>query len=153
MAHNPPCYSSTSTNPNLRTSSFGMFSSQQHHSPALAQRISEKKQELENLIQLRDLSAALAQQMEMLEEKLGTLADGTEAVAHILANWQNVLRAISMASTPLSRLQNPAADKDPFTSQQEPPPETTEEQQAKIPMPITLVRIPTQHYQNIAIPP
>jgi len=55
-----------------------MFPSQHPHSPALAQRISEKKQELENLIQLRDLSAALARQMEMLEEKLGTLADGTE---------------------------------------------------------------------------
>ena len=69
-------------NPHLRMSSSsagppapGIFSSQQ---PVLAQRISEKKQELENLIQLRDLSAALAQQMEMLEEKLGTLADGTE---------------------------------------------------------------------------
>ncbi|RPB28327.1 DASH complex, subunit Dad2, partial [Terfezia boudieri ATCC MYA-4762] len=128
-----------------------MFSSQQPHSPALAQRISEKKQELENLIELRDLSAALAQQMETLEEKLGMLADGTEAVAHVLANWQNVLRAISMASTPLSRLQKPAAVKDPFT-QQETSPEPTVDPQAKIAMPITLVRIPTQHYQNIANP-
>ena len=81
MDYTPPRYSSTSNNPHLRTSTStgapapGMFSSQQ---PALAQRIAEKKQELENLIQLRDLSAALAQQMEVLEEKLGTLADGTE---------------------------------------------------------------------------
>lgn len=36
--------------------------------------------------------------MEQLEEKLGTLSDGTEAVAAVLSNWHNVLRAISMAS-------------------------------------------------------
>jgi DASH complex subunit DAD2 len=33
---------------------------------------------LENLKQLRDLSAGLAGQMQMLEEKLATLSDGTE---------------------------------------------------------------------------
>lgn len=49
-----------------------------HQSPALVARINEKKQELENLIALRDLSAGLAKQMEHLEEKLATLADGTE---------------------------------------------------------------------------
>jgi DASH complex subunit DAD2 len=47
-------------------------------SPVLAARINEKKVELENLKQLRDLSAGLAGQMSMLEEKLATLADGTE---------------------------------------------------------------------------
>lgn len=47
-------------------------------SPALMARINEKKMELENLKQLRDLSAALANQMRALEEKLATLADGTE---------------------------------------------------------------------------
>lgn len=36
--------------------------------------------------------------MEQLEQKLGTLSDGTEAVAAVLSNWHNVLRAISMAS-------------------------------------------------------
>lgn len=44
----------------------------------LQARIEEKKAELENLKQLRDLSAALAGQMQMLEEKLATLSDGTE---------------------------------------------------------------------------
>lgn len=57
---------------------YGAPAQQHSQSPALVQRISEKKQELENLVQLRDLSAALAQQMELLEEKLGTLADGTQ---------------------------------------------------------------------------
>jgi len=46
--------------------------------PALVTRINEKKQELENLIALRDLSANLASQMSQIEEKLSTLTDGTE---------------------------------------------------------------------------
>lgn len=84
----------------------------------LLARINEKKAELENLKELRDLSAGLAGQMQMLEEKLATLSDGTEgmqmiglvtlphlvlmlliAVALVLGNWHNVLRAISMASS------------------------------------------------------
>lgn len=68
-------------------------------SSALATRIAAKRSELENLKQLRDLSGALAGQMGLLEEKLATLRDGTEAVACVLANWDNVLRAISMASS------------------------------------------------------
>ncbi len=44
----------------------------------LLARISEKKTELENLKQLRDLSAGLATQMQTLEEKLATLSDGAE---------------------------------------------------------------------------
>ena len=46
----------------------------------LVARINEKRAELENLKQLRDLSAGLAEQMQTLEEKLGTLADGTEGM-------------------------------------------------------------------------
>lgn len=40
--------------------------------------MNEKKAELENLKELRELSAAVATQMEALEQKLGTLSDGTE---------------------------------------------------------------------------
>ena len=47
-------------------------------SSALQARIDEKKAELENLKELRDLSAAVANQMEALEAKLSTLSDGTE---------------------------------------------------------------------------
>ena len=47
-------------------------------SPILLARINEKKAELENLKQLRDLSAGLAGQMQMLQEKLSTLSEGTE---------------------------------------------------------------------------
>ncbi|KAI9820157.1 MAG: hypothetical protein M1826_000951 [Phylliscum demangeonii] len=67
-------------------------------SSALQARVNEKKVELENLKQLRDLSAALAGHMQVLEEKLATLADGTEAVAVVLSNWHNVLRAINLAA-------------------------------------------------------
>ncbi|KAK4042311.1 DASH complex subunit Dad2-domain-containing protein [Parachaetomium inaequale] len=96
-------------------------------SPALVARVNEKKAELENLRELRDLSAAVATQMEALEQKLGTLSDGTEAIALVLSNWHNVLRAINMAS---AKLPKPAAE-----------PEDGEE----TPLPQTLVRIPTEH--------
>jgi hypothetical protein len=47
-------------------------------SAALLARINEKKAELDNLKELRDLSAAVASQMEALEQKLSTLSNGTE---------------------------------------------------------------------------
>lgn len=49
-------------------------------SPALLARIEEKKAELESLRELRDLSAAVATQMEALEQKLSTLSNGTEGI-------------------------------------------------------------------------
>ena len=47
-------------------------------SPALVTRINEKKEELENLTQLRDLSAQLAGQMETLKGRVEVLGRGTE---------------------------------------------------------------------------
>jgi DASH complex subunit DAD2 len=52
-------------------------------SPALVARIEEKKAELANLKELRELSAAVATQMEALEQKLSTLTDGTEGALGI----------------------------------------------------------------------
>jgi DASH complex subunit DAD2 len=49
-------------------------------SPALLQRINEKKAELANLKELQALSAGLADQMATLESKLATLSDGTEGM-------------------------------------------------------------------------
>ncbi|KAM3479689.1 hypothetical protein MY5147_001602 [Beauveria neobassiana] len=46
---------------------------------ALSARIEEKRAELEHLKELKDLSGAVASQMEALEQKLSTLTDGTEA--------------------------------------------------------------------------
>ncbi|KAM4060635.1 DASH complex subunit dad2 domain-containing protein [Hirsutella rhossiliensis] len=98
-------------------------------SPALVARIEEKKAELENLKELRDLSAAVAGQMEALEHKLQTLSGGTEAIAAVMGNWHNVLRAINMASVKLAA----------------PSGESAKEEKVSEPLPQTLVRIPTEH--------
>lgn len=66
---------------------------------ALQTRINAKRAELENLRQLRDLSGNLAEQLSALEGKLSTLKDGAQSVALVLANWENVLRAINMAAS------------------------------------------------------
>jgi len=97
-----------------------------NQSPALLARVNEKKTELANLKELQALSASVADQMQMLEDKLSKLADGTEAVATVLANWHSVLRAINLASSKL-------------------PKSKEENGQAEVPLPQTLVRIPTQH--------
>lgn len=115
----------------LRQQSIGASSS--GASPVLLARINEKKQELANLKELQALSAGLADQMEMLERKLSTLSDGTEAVAAVLSNWHNVLRAINMASMKIPKPKD--------TEEQEP----QEDAKADVPLPQTLVRIPTQH--------
>ncbi|KAJ4361304.1 DASH complex subunit dad2 [Ascochyta clinopodiicola] len=111
----------------LRGQSMG--ASQQ--SSFLQQKIADKKTELANLKDLQALSGGLADQMQMLADKLQTLSDGTEAVAAVLSNWHNVLRAINMASTIMPK----PKDEDDAETKQEPEP----------PLPQTLVRIPTQH--------
>ncbi|MCJ1243489.1 hypothetical protein MMC30_000686 [Trapelia coarctata] len=119
----------------LRHPSIGGSLSSSGQSPALVARINEKRAELENLKQLRELSAGLATQMEALEQKLATLSDGTEAVAAVLSNWHNVLRAINMASMkiPKPKDQVATAEDGDWTKK------TNE-----VPLPQTLVRIPTQ---------
>lgn len=52
----------------------------QQQSSVLAARIASKKAELDNLVQLRDMSNGLARQMEALRTKLETLKDGTEGM-------------------------------------------------------------------------
>ncbi|KAF0316553.1 DASH complex subunit Dad2 [Colletotrichum asianum] len=99
-------------------------------SPMLVARIAEKKAELEHLRELRDLSAAVAGQMEALEQKLSTLSDGTEAIAMVIGNWHNVLGAINMASAKVAK---PPAD------------EPSETEDPSMSLPQTLVRIPTEH--------
>ncbi|KAL1850190.1 DASH complex subunit dad2 [Diaporthe australafricana] len=114
-----------SIQPHIRQASMAGSASSTGQSPALVARVNEKKAELENLRELRDLSAAVASQMEALEQKLGTLSDGTEAIALVMGNWHNVLRAINMASSKLPKPQNDA--------------------EAAAALPQTLVRIPTEH--------
>ncbi|KAK5790956.1 hypothetical protein VI817_006265 [Penicillium citrinum] len=104
-------------------------------SSALATRIAAKKAELENLRQLRDLSGTLAMQMQALESKITTLKDGTEAVACVLANWDNVLRAISLASRKASSLDEAAG------------PEVEDQRETRLPA--TLVRIPAEATEKV----
>lgn len=70
-----------------QASTSGNLTSSTGQSPVLLARINEKKAELENLKQLRDLSAGLAGQMQMLEEKLATLSDGTEGMVLRVKSW------------------------------------------------------------------
>ncbi|KAI0161403.1 DASH complex subunit Dad2-domain-containing protein [Xylariaceae sp. FL1272] len=113
---------STSGNPNAQSTG---------QSAALIARVNEKKAELDNLKQLRELSAAVADQMEALQQQLATLSDGTEAIATVVGNWHNVIRAINMASVKI-----PA----PRASGQ-----SAAEEAPGVPLPQTLVRIPTEH--------
>lgn len=69
-----------SLQPHIRQASTAGSASSAGQSPALVARVNEKKAELENLRELRDLSAAVASQMEALEQKLATLSDGTEGI-------------------------------------------------------------------------
>ncbi len=78
-------YSSRPLPAHLRQGSTSTNSASTGQSPILLARINEKKAELENLKQLRDLSAGLAGQMQMLEEKLATLSDGTEGREHLVS--------------------------------------------------------------------
>lgn len=77
----------------LRGQSTSHAGSSVNQSPVLVARIAEKKAELESLKQLRDLSAAVATQMEALEQKLSTLSDGTEGTAGPLLEmtWKHAL--------------------------------------------------------------
>ncbi|KAM7220470.1 DASH complex subunit DAD2 [Rhypophila decipiens] len=102
-------------------------------SPALVARVNEKRAELENLKELRDLSAAVAAQMEALEQKLATLSDGTEAIAMVMNNWHNVLRAINMASAKLPK----------------PKTEESAASEGAVLLPQTFVRIPTEHAPTV----
>ena len=108
--------------------STSVSSQSQSQSPFLLARIQEKKAELASLKELQALSASLADQMARLEEKLSTLSDGTEAVATVLSNWHNVLRAISMASSKLPQPKESGGH----------------DEVEEVPLPQTLVRIPTQ---------
>ncbi|KAM3500376.1 hypothetical protein MY10362_006456 [Beauveria mimosiformis] len=70
-------YPTRSLSTHMRAQSgIGASSGQQS---ALSARIEEKRAELEHLKELKDLSGAVASQMEALEQKLSTLTDGTEA--------------------------------------------------------------------------
>ena len=82
MMANLPRSTSFPSSSSLRQTNAYSAGSQQ--SSVLASRISLKRAELDNLKQLRDLSSALAAQMQALEEKIGMLKDGTEGLLILL---------------------------------------------------------------------
>jgi DASH complex subunit DAD2 len=73
----------------------------QQQSPVLLARIAEKKAELANLKDLEALSGGLADQMQMLADKLATLSDGTEGMseAAYAESWTNGSRNRHRRST------------------------------------------------------
>lgn len=81
-------FAGSSAAPSLRQPS--SHNSQQ--SSALTARIASKKSELDSLKQLRDMSSALATQMQALENKMGTLKDGTEGLSRC---WMLCLHSLS----------------------------------------------------------
>jgi DASH complex subunit DAD2 len=94
---------SFTTNPNTgtipNTSRSSLIQNPHGPSSALHARIAQKRQELHNLTQLRDLSAELTAQLETLQARLGQLKDGAQSVGLVLANWENVLGVIRMVGT------------------------------------------------------
>lgn len=64
----------------------------------IQQKIAEKKAELENLNEIKKFTSILTNQLDELENKLDYMAEGTESVALVLSNWQNVVKSVSLAS-------------------------------------------------------
>ncbi|KAK9452914.1 DASH complex subunit Dad2-domain-containing protein [Dipodascopsis uninucleata] len=125
------------------TSSMSMSGSAIQYNTALAAKIAEKKQELDSLMQLRDLSANFTSQMEQLQVKLSTLVDGTEAVALVLSNWDSILRAITMAANHLPRPTDEQAKYDEGEGNIDENIEKENKRTNKQKLPETLVRIRT----------
>ncbi|ODV78060.1 DASH complex, subunit Dad2 [Suhomyces tanzawaensis NRRL Y-17324] len=67
------------------------------------QTIVDKRADLEMLQEFRQLTAELATNLELVGDKLEHMKGGTESVALILANWQNVVKSISLASLGLMK--------------------------------------------------
>jgi len=100
----------------LRNQSLG---GSHQHSPILLARIAEKKAELANLKDLQALSGGLADQMQMLADKLSTLSDGTEGTSQdrrILMDMYMRLTCphLSRRSSPIELAQRPACNKHGF---------------------------------------
>jgi DASH complex subunit DAD2 len=103
---------------------------------SLQARINAKRTELTHLQSLRDLSATLASQMVELEQKLGTLNNGAEAVSEVMRNWEGVLGVIGMAGREGLRLGEMKAEKE------------NGEAQGEGDLPVTLVRIPVERSEG-----
>lgn len=89
---------------------------------SLQTRIEEKREELENLQELKKFTGILVTQLEQIEEKFETMADGAESVALVLSNWKSVMNSVSLASLGLLKY-------------------SSKDYKEKVPLPECLVRI------------
>lgn len=89
---------------------------------SIQRKIQEKKEELQHLNELKQFTGVLSGQLEQIEERLDTMADGAESVALILSSWQNVVNSVSLASLGLLKY-------------------STKDYETKTPLPECLVRI------------
>ncbi|EXJ54059.1 hypothetical protein A1O7_09396 [Cladophialophora yegresii CBS 114405] len=140
---------SFTTNPNASTftnTSRSSLSQNQNPSSALHARIAQKRQELHNLTQLRDLSAELTTQLETLQAKLGQLKDGAQSVGLVLANWENVLGVIRMVGmrVPVPMPGSKAEGDGEGEENGERPKDSQQPQHLQLELPVPLVRIPVQ---------
>ncbi|ODQ81130.1 hypothetical protein BABINDRAFT_12389 [Babjeviella inositovora NRRL Y-12698] len=86
----------------------------------ITRRIEDKKDELAKLIQVKEYSEVLGNQLELLQEKLSTMADGTEALSLVLSNWDSIIQSVSLASMGLMKY-----SENDYENEEEPPlPET-----------------------------
>ncbi|KAK6386229.1 uncharacterized protein PV06_06873 [Exophiala oligosperma] len=136
---------SNSTLGGLHGSNTSLLRQSNQTQSALQTRINAKRAELENLRQLRDLSGNLADQLSALEGKLSTLKDGAQSVALVLANWENVLRAINMAAmkVPVPKDDDGAEQKDVDEND-----DSGKKKEAAQELPVPLVRIPVQQNET-----
>ncbi|OCT46175.1 DASH complex subunit DAD2 [Cladophialophora carrionii] len=140
---------SFTTNPNASTfTNTSRSSLGQNPSSALQARIAQKRQELLNLTQLRDLSADLTSQLETLQAKLGQLNDGAQSVGLVLANWENVLGVIRMVGmtvpTPVPKAEHDDDGRGDGAVEEENGRRPKDDQQPQLELPVPLVRIPVQ---------
>ena len=91
--------------------------------------------------------------MQQLEEKLATLGTGTEAVAAVMGNWNQVLRAVFMASGECRHAESgvggTGADRCVAKIPKPSKDGEDEEEVATMPLPQTLVRIPIQQSEAL----
>ncbi|KAI5963270.1 DAD2 [Candida pseudojiufengensis] len=69
------------------------------------QKISEKRKNLEQLKQFKQLTEELNLNLNDISNQISKMKNGTESVALILQNWQRVIQSISLASLGLLKYQ------------------------------------------------
>ncbi|KAI5951415.1 DAD2 [Candida jiufengensis] len=72
---------------------------------AIYQKISEKRRNLEQLKQFKQLTEELNLNLDEISQQINKMKNGTESVALILQNWQRVIQSISLASLGLLKYQ------------------------------------------------